>query len=71
MGRWYFNVRAEESKQCILMIGVTEQGAKELIAIEEGYRESEQSWHEVLQGLVNRGLKKAPLLVTGDSALGL
>ena len=68
----YFNIRAQESKQCILVvIGVTEKGEKELIAIEEGYRESEQSWHEVLQGLINRGLKKAPLLAIGDGALGL
>ena len=68
----YFNVRAEESKQCILVVmGVTEKGEKELIAIKEGYRESEQSWHELLQGLVNRGLKKPPLLAIGDGALGL
>lgn len=68
----YFNVRAEESKQCILVVlGVTEKGEKELVAIDEGYRESEQSWHELLQGLVSRGLKKAPLLAIGDGALGL
>ena len=43
----YFNIRSDEAKQCILVInGVTDLGKKEFIAIEDGYRESEQSWSE-------------------------
>jgi transposase-like protein len=46
----YFNIRSEEAKQCILVIiGVNEHGKKELIAIEDGYRESTQSWTELLE----------------------
>ena len=67
----YFNVRMEESRQCILVIiGVTEYGKKEFVAIEDGYRESEQSWREVLLGLKNRGLEIGPSLAVGDGALG-
>ncbi|MHC4397766.1 MAG: IS256 family transposase [Planctomycetota bacterium] len=67
----YFNVRMEESRQCILVIiGVTEYGKKEFVAIEDGYRESEQSWREVLLGLKNRGLKTGPNLAVGDGSLG-
>ncbi len=67
----YFNVRMEESRQCILVIiGVTEDGKKEFVAIEDGYRESEQSWREVLLGLKNRGLEIGPSLAVGDGALG-
>lgn len=44
-----FNIRGDESRQCILvLIGVTGHGKKELIAIEDGYRESAQSWEELL-----------------------
>ena len=44
----HFNIRSEESRQCILvLIGVTDHGRKELIAIEDGYRESSQSWEEL------------------------
>jgi len=67
----YFNVRLEESRQCILVIiGVTEYGKKEFVAIEDGYRESEQSWREVLLGLKTRGLEIGPNLAVGDGALG-
>ena len=67
----YFNVRSEEAKQCILVIiGVNEFGKKELIAIEEGYRESTQSWTELLEGIHHRGLVIAPKLAVGDGALG-
>jgi putative transposase len=67
----YFNVRLEESRQCILIIvGVTEYGKKEFVAIEDGYRESEQSWREVLLGLKHRGLEIGPALAVGDGALG-
>ncbi len=67
----YFNIRSEEAKQCILVvIGVNEQGKKELIAIEEGYRESTQSWTELLEDIRHRGLTVAPKLAIGDGALG-
>lgn len=66
----YFHVRSDEAKQCILvLIGVTEQGDKEFLAIEDGYRESEQSWKELLLDLKDRGFK-APELAVGDGALG-
>lgn len=67
----YFNIRSEEAKQCILVvIGVNERGKKELIAIEEGYRESTQSWTELLEDIRHRGLTVAPKLAIGDGALG-
>ena len=67
----YFSARMEEEKQCILVIiGATDKGQKELIAITDGYRESAQSWREVLLDLKRRGLKKAPTLAIGDGALG-
>ena len=66
----YFNIRGDEARQCILVvIGVTEQGDKEFLAIEDGYRESEQSWTEVLMDLQNRGMNP-PKLAIGDGALG-
>lgn len=67
----HFQVRLEESKHCVLIvIGATEEGRKELIAISDGYRESEASWKEVLLGLKARGLTVAPKLAVGDGALG-
>ncbi len=67
----YFNVRSDDARQCILVIiGVTEQGRKEFIAIEDGYRESEQSWSELLLRLKGQGLKHSPKLAVGDGALG-
>jgi len=67
----YFNVRSDDARQCILVIvGVTEQGRKEFIAIEDGYRESEQSWSELLLRLKSQGLKQGPKLAVGDGALG-
>jgi len=64
------NVRMAE-KQCLLIIiGVTEAGKKELVAIEDGFRESELSWLSVLRDLKNRGLTKGPKLAIGDGALG-
>jgi putative transposase len=67
----YFNIRSEEAKQCILVIiGVTEQGHKELVAIDDGYRESTQSWMELLLDLKRRGLQEGPKLAIGDGALG-
>jgi putative transposase len=67
----YFGVRAEESKQCILvLLGATKDGRKELVALSDGYRESEQSWTDLLSELKERGLKQAPKLGIGDGALG-
>ena len=51
-------------------MGVTEHGRKELIAVEEGYRESEASWLGLLNGLFARGLTSCPKLATADGALG-
>lgn len=67
----HFNIRGDESRQCILvLIGVTNNGKKELIAIEDGYRESAQSWEELLVGIKQQGLSRAPALAIGDGALG-
>jgi len=67
----YFNVRLEEERQCILvLIGATARGEKELLAIQDGYRESEQSWKELLLDLKARGLQEAPSIAVGDGALG-
>ena len=67
----YFNVRLENERGCILVIiGATETGEKELLAVHSGYQESEISWLEVLRDLKSRGLSSAPKLVTGDGALG-
>jgi transposase-like protein len=66
----YCNVRMEE-KQCLLVIiGATEDGKKELLALESGFRESELSWTELLVDLKHRGLKLGPKLAIGDGALG-
>lgn len=67
----HFNVRLEEDRQCILVLmGATPDGKKELIAIADGYRESEQSWKELLLDAKARGLVIDPKLATGDGALG-
>jgi putative transposase len=61
----------ENDKQCLLVLmGATADGKKELIAVVDGYRESEQSWHEVLIDLKQRGLALAPKLAAGDGGLG-
>jgi len=67
----YFQARMEEERQCVLvLIGSTPEGEKELIAIQDGYRESEQSWRELLVDLKRRGLHLAPKAAVGDGALG-
>jgi transposase-like protein len=70
----HFNVRLEDdanARQCILVLmGATPEGKKELIAVADGYRESEQSWRELLLGLRARGLELEPQLAIGDGALG-
>lgn len=67
----YLQARMEDAKDCVLVIiGVNEHGKKELIAIEDGYRESKESWQSLLRDLKKRGLNKGPEVVTGDGALG-
>lgn len=67
----HFGIRAENAPLCALVvIGVNERGQKKLLAIEEGYRESTQSWREVLLHLKGRGLAIPPQLAVGDGALG-
>lgn len=67
----HFNIRGEGARSCILiLIGVTETGHKEFVAIEEGMRESELSWVELLEGLKARGLERGPALAIGDGSLG-
>ena len=66
----HFNVRGDEARQCLLvMIGVDEWGRKALLAVEDGYRESQQSWRELLVDLQSRGFTP-PALAVGDGALG-
>lgn len=67
----YFGVRLTDERPCVLVImGATEDGTKELIAIHDGQRESTQSWMEVLLDLQSRGLTDPPKLAAGDGALG-
>jgi len=67
----YFNVRLEDDRSCILVvIGATAEGHKELVAVQDGYRESKLSWTNVLRDMKARGLKSVPALATGDGALG-
>lgn len=66
----YSNVRLDERLCLLVIIGVTEHGRKELIAVEDGYRESQASWLELLTGLRERGLREGPKLAVGDGALG-
>jgi len=68
----HVSVRLGEDKRlCLLVIiGVREDGRKELLAVEDGYRESTDSWAEVLRDLKARAINE-PKLVTGDGALGL
>ena len=67
----YFNVRLDEERSCVLvLIGATEDGNKELLAVVDGYRESAQSWRELLGQLKRMGLSSAPKLAIGDGSLG-
>jgi transposase-like protein len=67
----HFNIRLEEDRQCILVLmGATADGHKELIAVQDGYRESEQSWSSMLLDLKQRGLTIDPKLAIADGALG-
>jgi len=66
----YSGLRSEEEKLCALVIiGVNERGEKHFLAIEDGIRESTQSWREVLLQLKSRGMN-SPQLAIGDGAMG-
>jgi len=66
----HFRIRLEEERLCALvLIGVRPDGTKEVVALEDGYRESAESWRTVLRDLKRRGLR-APVLAIGDGALG-
>jgi transposase-like protein len=66
----HFNIRLEDERLCTLvMLGARPDGTKELIAVEDGYRESTASWAELLRDLKRRGMA-APVLAVGDGALG-
>jgi transposase-like protein len=66
----HFNVRLEEERLCCLVIvGVRVDGTKELVAITDGYRESTESWADLMRDLKRRGMR-APVLAVGDGALG-
>ena len=67
----YFNIRLQEERSCILVLmGATADGTKEVIAIEDGFRESEQSWLGLLLDCKARGLTMDPKVAVGDGALG-
>lgn len=66
----HMNVRMDNNQCLLVLIGATEDGQKELLAVEDGHRESAQSWREVLVNLKQRGLEIAPKLAIGDGALG-
>jgi transposase-like protein len=67
----HFNVRLGNDDRlcCLVMVGVRLDGSKELIALVDGYRESTESWAELLRGCKKRGMR-APALAVGDGALG-
>src|SRR5215207_1240061 len=66
----HVNIRLDEHKLCLLvMIGVRADGRKELVALTDGYRESVESWADLLRDCARRGMH-APVLAMGDGALG-
>jgi len=66
----HLKVRLDEAKACVLvMVGVRANSSKELIALNEGYRESGESWANLLRDCARRGMR-APVLAIGDGALG-
>ncbi len=67
----YFQPRLDHDKQCLLVIiGADEIGNKDIVGLSDGYRESAQSWLELLLDLKRRGLVVSPELAVGDGALG-
>ena len=66
----HFQIRLEEDRlACLIIMGVCEDGHKEIVAIEDGYRESTESWGSLLRNLRERGMA-APVLAVADGALG-
>jgi transposase-like protein len=66
----HFNIRLEHERLCCLvLVGVRADGRKELVAVGDGYRESTESWSELLRDLKRRGMR-SPMLAIGDGALG-
>lgn len=66
----HFRIRLEEDRlSCLVIVGVKADGSKELLACSDGYRESTESWAEVLRDLRDRGMT-APVVAVGDGALG-
>lgn len=67
----YSNIRLDDERQCLLVvIGALADGRKQLLAVHDGFRESELSWKELLEDLKSRGLKLPPKLAVGDGGLG-
>ena len=67
----YCSARLEDERSCLLVVmGADSFGNKELLAVSDGYRESSQSWKELLVDLRSRGLEKAPALAVCDGAMG-
>lgn len=67
----YSNIRLDDERQCLLVVmGALADGRKQLLAVHDGFRESELSWIEVLEDLKRRGLEIAPKLAVGDGGLG-
>jgi putative transposase len=67
----YFTPRMDEDRQCMLVIiGADEWGNKDVLGLIDGFRESTQSWRELLLDLKRRGLEAAPKLAVGDGAMG-
>lgn len=66
----YSQVRMDDRLCLLVIIGVTEHGQKELVAVSDGYRESSASWEELLTSLRQKGLTQSPKLAAGDGALG-
>ena len=67
----YSNIRLDDERQCLLVvIGALADGRKQLLAVHDGFRESELSWTELLEDLKRRGLEVPPKLAVGDGGLG-
>lgn len=66
----YLNVRSDERRCLLVVIGCDTHGRKHFLAIEEGYRESTESWKALLLSLRDRGLQVAPQLAVGDGGMG-
>lgn len=67
----YCNVRMDDKLCLLVLMGSDDTGRKEVLAVVDGYRESEASWGEVIEQLESQGLQIAPKLIAGDGALGL